>query len=148
MKKKKSQAIQETTRQRLRSLNILGITNDQLDKAKAELQKEQTNSSEYLQPANIEFEKKKELNISKNYLKVDSDVVDKLIPTLDVYEQSIYVRLYRLSYGHGQNYCTVGYQNLCDSCNITKTGVIGAVKRLLEKGWIKQLDFNHALGTT
>ncbi len=148
MKKKKSQAIQEITHQRLKSLNILGITTGQLDKAKAELQKEQTDSSEHPRPADIESEKKRELNISKNYLKVDSDVVDKLVPTLDVYEQSVYVRLYRLSYGHGRNYCTVGYQNLCESCNITKTGVIGAVKRLLDKGWIKQLDFNHALGTT
>jgi len=152
MKKKKSQTIQETTRQRLRSLNILGITTDQLGKAKAELQKQeqetQSDSPEYQQTTGTGSEKKKELNITKNYVKMDSDVVDQLMPILDVYEQSVYIRLYRLSYGHGQNYCTVGYQNLCDNCNVTKTGAIGAVKRLIDKGWIKQLDFNHAQGTT
>jgi hypothetical protein len=58
---------------------------------------------------------------------------------MDVYEQAIYRQLYRLSYGNGQNWCTIGYGRLGKRANMKRNGVINVLERLEEAGWVLTL---------
>ncbi len=142
--------IQNEARKRLRALNIIGIDQDTLKKAKAEIS-ENGIPSESIPPRGIPLSgipSKADVNIASNFCKVDIDVLDKALPAMDVYEQSVYVRFYRYSYGYGRNWCTIGYGALVKTCGITRNGVIKAIGRLQEKGWIRSIGFDRILGTT
>jgi len=142
--------IQNEARKRLRALNIIGIDQDTLKKAKAEISEESI-PSESIPPKGIPLggiPNKADVNIASNFCKVDIDVLDKALPTMDVYEQSVYVRLYRYSYGYGRNWCAIGYGALAKTCGITRNGVIKAIGRLQEKGWVLSIGFDRIIGTT
>ncbi len=148
----KRSEIQTKVKESLRSLNIIGITPEALRQAKAEI--------EGVSPEGIpsqgvplkgippEGTPLSEVEIKRNFCKVDIGVLDRAICTMDVYEQSVYIRLYRLSYGYGKNYCTVGYSSLMKSCNLKRNGITNALKRLAEKGWILAVGFDRSKGTT
>jgi len=149
----KKSEIQSKTKERLRALNIIGIDNDLLRKAKEEIDNDEDTrvSLKSIPSKDIPHEdtpEKGDVRIMSNFCKVDCDVLDKALPQMDVYEQAIYVRLFRLSYGYDRNWCTVGYNALAEACGIKRTGIVNAVKRLLEKGWLKVIEFDHAIGTT
>ena len=153
----KKSEIHSKAKERLRALNIIGIDNNLLQKAKAEMESTDASvSSGNILPEGVSLKsipqedipEKSNVRIVSNFCKIDCDILDRVLPTMDVYEQAIYIRLFRLSYGYDRNWCTVGYSTLAESCSIKKTGVVNAIKRLLDKGWIKAINFDHAQGTT
>jgi len=88
-----------------------------------------------------------DISITANFYKSDIDVDDVLLPRLDVYEQSVYRRLYRLSWGFNKNWCRVGYGALMGSCNITKNKISEVLKKLESDGWISNEGFDRSKGT-
>jgi hypothetical protein len=75
------------------------------------------------------------------YTAVPNDVLDKLLPTLDVYEQILLLRLFRLSRGFHSETCCIGYQRLADSCNISKKQVQRSIERLENLGLVERKGF-------
>ena len=55
---------------------------------------------------------------------VDLSIEDILIPTLSIAQQSVYRRLYRLSFGFGRNWCQVSISELRNQCNISARSTI------------------------
>ena len=138
--------IQNEVKKGLRALNIIGIDKNTLKKAKAEI-------SEGVPPEGIPSEdipQKAKVRIVSNFIKVDADVFDKAFPTMDPYQQSVYRKLYRDSYGGNpsRNWCTIGYSRLQSACAMKKTGVINALERLQNSGWIREIDFDPSVGKT
>jgi hypothetical protein len=92
------------------------------------------------------------VEIASNYFRLDMDVSDRLAALQTPAEQAIYNRLYRLSYGEGQNICSVGTTRLVEATGIKSPKTIAqAIKGLVEKGHIAILN-NHnnnpKVGTT
>ena len=148
--------IQNEVKKGLRALNIIGIDKSTLKKAKEEI-------SEWVSPEGIPLKSippesilledmpmKANVKIVSNFIKVDADVFDKVFPTMDPYQQSVYRKLYRDSYGGNpsRNWCTIGYGRLQTACTMKKTGVINALERLQDSGWIKEIDFSPSAGKT
>jgi hypothetical protein len=90
------------------------------------------------------------VTIEANYYKVPNDVSDVLASQQTPAEQSVYHRLFRLSYGYNQNLCRVGMQALAAATNIaSKKTVAKALAGLLMKGHIaiEQEASNDVRGT-
>ena len=74
------------------------------------------------------------MDIRTHYYKCENDVSDKLAPTQTLAEQSVYRRLYRLSYGFRKDTCRVGMGALAEACNITSRNTIKkAISGLVKK---------------
>jgi hypothetical protein len=77
------------------------------------------------------------VTIEANYYKVSNNVSDMLAGLQTPTEQSIYHRLYRLSYGYNRNVCRVGMQALAKATNIaSKKTIATAISGLVAKGHI------------
>lgn len=74
---------------------------------------------------------------------VPNDIFDKLLPNLHVYDQSVMMRLYRLSRGHHKDTCTVGYGTLAKACNISTRQAQISIERLIGLNLIKRIDVNQ-----
>ena len=113
--------IQSRVKEGLKALNIIGIDQATLQKAKAEIEEPQEGG---VLPEGIplkdipsqgisleDIPQKSNIRIVSNFIKVDADVYDKALPTMDPYEQAVYRKLYRDSNGGnpGRNWCTIGY---------------------------------------
>lgn len=59
-----------------------------------------------------------------NFGMVDLSIEDVLMPTLTPVEQSLYRRLYRLSFCYRRTWCQVGYQELARACNISSLSTV------------------------
>ena len=77
------------------------------------------------------------MDIKSNFIKVDMNILDTLLPTLDSSAQAVYLRLYRLSWGFRQCTCAVTIPNLCKACNLSSRTVQRAIDRLAELGYIE-----------
>ena len=77
------------------------------------------------------------MDIKSNFIKVDMNILDTLLPTLDSSAQAVYLRLYRLSWGFRQCTCAVTVPNLCKACNLSSRTVQRAIDRLAELGYIE-----------
>ena len=90
------------------------------------------------------------VNVETNFTQWDNSISDYLVPLQTVYEQAVYNRMYRLSWGYHRDCCFVGYDGLVKSCNISKSSAVRAVTGLLEKGHIQkveELNTKHMKGT-
>ena len=75
---------------------------------------------------------------NSNWYKLYNDLEDYIIPTLDIYEQSVFRRLYRLSYGFNRDTTdSVSASKLAEKCNIGVSKVKEAIKSLEAKGHIQ-----------
>jgi hypothetical protein len=74
------------------------------------------------------------------YTKVANDLLDRLLPTLDVYDQSVIIRLWRLSRGFGSEICRVAQPTLAKSCNISERQLRITLVRLEARGLIKRVE--------
>jgi DNA-binding Lrp family transcriptional regulator len=74
------------------------------------------------------------------YLKVPNEILDQILPSLDPSEAVVFLRLYRLSVGFNQPTCTVGLTGLTRACNISESTCRRALRRLIELGFIRQLE--------
>jgi DNA-binding Lrp family transcriptional regulator len=74
------------------------------------------------------------------YLKLPNEILDQILPLLDPSEAVVFLRLYRLSVGFNQPTCTVGLAGLMRACSISESTCRRALRRLIELGFIRQLE--------
>ncbi len=74
------------------------------------------------------------------YLRVPNEILDQILPSLDPSEAVVFLRLYRLTIGFNQPTCTVGMAGLTRACNISESTSRRALRRLIELGFIHQLQ--------
>ena len=85
------------------------------------------------------------LDIESNYLKVPNSIIDSLMKTLDSSEFTVYLRLYRLSYGFRQTRCIVGYTALSEACNLSSRQIRRIVPNLIARNLIRIVEvYNEA----
>jgi hypothetical protein len=70
--------------------------------------------------------------------------LDEILPTLDVFEQAIYLQLFRLSWGHQRETCIIGAPRLAERANIGLTKARAALKALAARGLVVPLSYNFA----
>jgi hypothetical protein len=63
-------------------------------------------------------------------------LTDSLFKLLDVSERVVYEQLYRLSWGFGKDFCTIGLPKLAERSGLKPTATHGAVARLTKKGLV------------
>jgi hypothetical protein len=80
------------------------------------------------------------VDTARGWLALPNDIIDKVLPTLSLPEQSVLIRMYRLSRGYGSDVCTIGYLTLGKLCNISRNTVKTAVKSLITSGLIECLE--------
>ena len=84
------------------------------------------------------------INIHSNYCKLDNNVSDHLCSQLSSSAQSVYLRLYRQSFGWNRNWAAESLPKLKTSCNLSLQTVRKAIKELENKGCIqKEFTDNH-----
>jgi hypothetical protein len=79
------------------------------------------------------------------HTRVTHEVSDGILPTLDVYAQSILHRLLRLSWGWSQDTCKVGLPRLAEATNMSESKARRAVRVLISRGIIEVVnqDFSN-----
>jgi predicted transcriptional regulator len=70
--------------------------------------------------------------------RVSNTVLDSLLERLHPHDQLVYLRLYRLSYGHRRDWCRVGFDKLAAKTNLNRTAVIRSVARLEALGLVER----------
>lgn len=76
------------------------------------------------------------INIHSNFCKLDNDVSDYLFTKLSPSAQSVYLRLYRQSFGWNRNWAAESLPKLKNACNLSLQTVRKAIKELETKGCI------------
>ena len=74
------------------------------------------------------------------HTRVTHQVSDEILPTLDVYAQSIMQRLLRLSWGWSQETCKVGLPRLASVCNISESKARRALRVLIARQLIEVVE--------
>jgi len=82
----------------------------------------------------------------KGYLKLANTVVDSLLPTLDVYEQAVFVQLYRLTHGFGNFTCKVSLPALQARTGVKPTSLKQAIARLQARGVVEKISADIGFG--
>ncbi|HPZ07645.1 MAG TPA: hypothetical protein PL110_05995 [Candidatus Eremiobacteraeota bacterium] len=82
--------------------------------------------------------------VKENTYSVEYSVSDSLSLNLTPYEEVIYNKFYRLSFGEGRNYCQIGYGSLveCSSLNCTRTAKL-AIESLIEKKYMARINIGE-----
>ena len=78
------------------------------------------------------------ININSNYCKLHNDVSDMLFRHLSPSAQSVYLRLYRQSFGWNRNWAAESLPKLTTACNVSLQTVRKAIKELESLGCIKK----------
>lgn len=81
------------------------------------------------------------------FLKLPNAVLDSLLPQLNILEQVVYLRLFRLSHGFRSDTCRVSFGALAKSCNVTRRGLIRAVDRLEALKLVERVERHGGLDT-
>lgn len=74
------------------------------------------------------------------YTRVSNDLLDRIIPTLDTYDQSVLMRLYRLSRGFSSDTCRVSVPTLAKACNVSERQVRKSVGKLEARELIQRVE--------
>lgn len=82
----------------------------------------------------------------KGYLRLPNTIVDSLLPTLDVYEQAVFVQLYRLSQGFGNYTCKVSLPALQARTGVKATSLKQAITRLQARGIVEKISAEIGFG--
>jgi hypothetical protein len=85
-----------------------------------------------------------EVRAERGYYPTFNDLDDRVIPQLDVYEQSILRRLYRLSRGFKSQECEAGLGALARATNMSRSKAQKAVASLLARGILNSLGNSQA----
>ncbi len=78
------------------------------------------------------------INIHSNFCKLDNDISDHLMRRLSASSQSVFLRLYRQSYGWNRNWAAESLPKLCEFCNLSLQTVRKAIKELETIGCIRK----------
>jgi hypothetical protein len=74
------------------------------------------------------------------YTRVSNDLLDRILPTLDTYDQTVLVRLYRLSRGFNSDTCRVSVPTLAKACNVSERQVRKSVSKLEARELIARVE--------
>lgn len=74
------------------------------------------------------------------YTRVSNDLLDRILPTLDTYDQAVLIRLYRLSRGFSSDTCRVSAPTLAKACNISERQVRKSVSKLEARELIERIE--------
>jgi DNA-binding Lrp family transcriptional regulator len=74
------------------------------------------------------------------YTRVSNDLLDRIIPTLDTYDQALLIRLYRLSRGFSSDTCRVSVPTLAKACNVSERQVRKSVGKLEARDLIERVE--------
>ena len=74
------------------------------------------------------------------YTRVSNDLLDRILPTLDTYDQTVLVRLYRLSRGFNSDTCRVSVPTLAKACNVSERQVRKSVSKLEARELIERVE--------
>ena len=77
------------------------------------------------------------------FTRIPNDLLDRILPTLDIYGQSLLVRLYRLSRGFNSDTCNVSIGKLASACNFSTRKVQMGLAALEMRGLIQRLIEDH-----
>ena len=77
------------------------------------------------------------------FTRVPNDMLDRILPTLDIYGQSLLLRLYRLSRGFNSDTCNVSVGKLATACNFSTRKVQMGLAALEMRGLIQRLTEDH-----
>jgi hypothetical protein len=78
------------------------------------------------------------INIHSNFCKLDNDISDYLFAKLSPSAQSVYLRLYRQSFGWNRNWAAESLPKLTKSCNLSLQTVRKAIRELELLGCISK----------
>ena len=86
------------------------------------------------------------INIHSNYCKLDNDVSDILFARLSASAQSVYLRLYRQSFGWNRNWAAESLPKLSKACNLSLQTIRKAIRELESIGVIRKnfSDYHRA----
>jgi hypothetical protein len=76
------------------------------------------------------------------YLRVPNAIADELFASLTPDEAIVYFRLYRLSYGFGQETCMVGAPALARATNLSERSIMRIIKRLESRSLVERTGAN------
>ncbi len=93
---------------------------------------------EYLSQQSPKSDLSDAININSNYCKLHNDVSDHLFRLLSTSAQSVYLRLYRQSFGWNRNWAAESLPKLTQACNVSLQTVRKAIKELENVGCIKK----------
>jgi hypothetical protein len=82
----------------------------------------------------------------KGYLRLPNTIVDSLLPTLDVYEQAVFIQLYRLSQGFGNSICKISLPALQTRTGVKATSLKQAIARLQARGIVEKVSAEIGFG--
>ena len=82
----------------------------------------------------------------KGYLRLANTIVDSLLPTLDVYEQAVFLQLYRLAHGFGNFTCKVSLPALQIRTGVKATSLKQAIARLQARGIVEKISADIGFG--
>jgi hypothetical protein len=74
------------------------------------------------------------------YTRVSNDLLDRILPTLDTYDQVVLMRLYRLSRGFSSDTCRVSVPTLAKACHVSERQVRISVGRLEARELIQRVE--------
>jgi hypothetical protein len=74
------------------------------------------------------------------YTRVSNDLLDRILPTLDTYDQAVLVRIYRLSRGFNSDTCRVSVPTLAKACNVSERQVRKSVGKLEARELIQRVE--------
>ena len=62
---------------------------------------------------------------------------DSLLPYLTPSEQAVYLRLWRLSHGEGQDQCAIRYEDLAKLAHVSRSTLKRTLKKLIQRKLVK-----------
>lgn len=74
------------------------------------------------------------------FTRVPNDLLDHILPTLDTYDQSLLIRLYRLARGFNSDTCRVSVPTLAKACNVSERQIRKSIVRLEKREFIKRIE--------
>jgi hypothetical protein len=75
---------------------------------------------------------------AKGFTSIPNHLLDQTLKTLDVYDQSVLLRIYRLSRGFGKDRAEVGVGKLAEATNISEKQIKRCIARLISAGLISK----------
>lgn len=80
------------------------------------------------------------------HLRLPNTYLDSIACQLDPVENTVYLQLFRLSWGYGKDNCMIGIPRLAERCNVGESTIQRALKRLLEKNLIQKVTSQFGKG--
>jgi hypothetical protein len=74
------------------------------------------------------------------FTRIPNELLDRILPTLDTYDQTLLVRLYRLARGFNSDTCRVSVPTLAKSCNVSERQVRKSIIKLEGRGFMQRIE--------